>query len=97
MLKFVGKKGSAGFKLEQGMFLVYIDNNGAGKVFHVAFVDSPTLPSGQAIGLRIGLRYVLSSLATGERWTEPMSLEKLEASLDKNRWRVLGDVELREI
>lgn len=97
MLKFVAKKGSAGFKLEQGMFLVYIDNNGAGEVYHVAFVDTPTLPSGQAIGLRIGLRYVLSSLATGERWTEPMSLEKLEASLDKNRWRVLGDVELREI
>lgn len=93
MLKFVGKKGSAGFKLEQGMFLLYIDNNGVGIVFHVAFVDIPTLPSGQAIGLR----YVLSSLATGERWTEPMSLEKLEASLDKNRWRVLGDVELREI
>lgn len=97
MLKFVGKKDSAGFKLESGMFLVYIDNNGEEEVYHVAFVDSPTLPSGQAIGLRIGLRYVLSSLATGERWTEPMSLEKLEASLDKNRWRVLGDVELREI
>lgn len=81
MLKFTPKRQEKAMKVMPGSFLLNLHNN---HVYYCARSDDSTM-------------YDLLNLASGGRWDKPHPMKELIDNLDSRDWRVLEDVELREL
>lgn len=87
MLKFTPKEQENADKIEPGSFVLNTHSHG---VYYIAIADIGYESEGRPT-------YLLINLTTGGRWSSPKPLQIIKDMIINGGWRILGDVEIKQL